>query len=161
MEVAAKMVILRCKDGEEFTVEEKVAAQLNTIKIFKENKGQHHNNNVFTLDDISGKLLSNVLKYCEKHVGEMPEKELRMWDKEYMKTNEDLESVFRAARFLEIVGLVKLVRMTMEERRVRKKIEKMVGVIFCGKHFTVEEKEKLISDFKSAFERNIKVALPL
>ncbi|KAL6227673.1 hypothetical protein ACLB2K_001630 [Fragaria x ananassa] len=66
VENTKKMFTLRSSDGEAFEVEEAVALQSQTIKHMIEDDCVERG---ISLPNVSGKILTKVIKYYKKHVG--------------------------------------------------------------------------------------------
>ncbi|KAI3891631.1 hypothetical protein MKX03_008563, partial [Papaver bracteatum] len=79
------MVTLRSSDGVTFDVEEAVALQSQTIK--------HMIEDGIPLPNVTSNILTKVLEYCKKHVGDIPkgdygkveDPELQKWDAEFVE----------------------------------------------------------------------------
>lgn len=89
-----KMVTLCSSDGEIFEVEETVAKQSETIKYLI---NFHCAGTGIPLPHVSGKILSKVIKYCEKHAEfesssnyNSVDDALQTWDSDFVKVDQDV-----------------------------------------------------------------------
>uniref|UniRef100_A0A453QCA9 SKP1 component POZ domain-containing protein n=1 Tax=Aegilops tauschii subsp. strangulata TaxID=200361 RepID=A0A453QCA9_AEGTS len=94
-----KMVTLKSSDGEEFEVEEAVAMESQTIRHMIEDDCA---DNGIPLPNVTSKILSKVIEYCNKHVqakpadaaaaapdaAAPPAEDLKNWDAEFVKVDQ-------------------------------------------------------------------------
>ncbi|KAJ4848363.1 SKP1-like protein 13 [Turnera subulata] len=150
-----KMITLMSSDGEEFVVEEAVAAQSQTIKHLIEDGCSTEGS--IPLPNVTGRVLSEVIQYCKKHSSsdDKEEKELEAWDAEFVKAADDhvaLTDLMMAANFLDIKGLLDLVAQTLANMITGKSPEEVRRMWNIKNDFTPEEAEKVRKENQWAFE---------
>ena len=88
------MVILKSSDDQLFEVSEAVAIQSEHIKNMVKDFGT---TNAFPIHNVSGKILSKVLEYCNYHVeaqnpvdqnSALTADEIKTWDEEFVKVDQ-------------------------------------------------------------------------
>ncbi|GKA23218.1 SKP1-like protein 1B [Tanacetum coccineum] len=88
---SSKMILLKSSDGETFEIEESVSLQSKTIEHMIEDGCA---GSVIPTPNITGKILSKVIEYCNKHVktskkgtNKVTAEDLKAFDAEFVKVN--------------------------------------------------------------------------
>ncbi|KAJ4840077.1 hypothetical protein Tsubulata_046243 [Turnera subulata] len=148
-----KMITLLSSDSEEFVVEEAVAVQSQTIKHLIQD-GCSTDESI-PLPNVTSPVLSKVIEYCKKHIGDIEEKEeLKAWDAEFVKDDDfdALASLIMAANFLDIKGLLDLVAQTLANMIKEKSPEEIRRMLNIKNDFTPEEDEAYRKENQWAFD---------
>ncbi|CAA7016668.1 unnamed protein product [Microthlaspi erraticum] len=121
-----KMIVLKSSDNKSFKVEEAVALQSQTIAHMV---GDDCGCPKIRLENVTGKTLSKVIEYCNKHAyGDSFSKEdLKQWDAQFMNNIMDHSTIFEllvAANYLNIKGLLHLTCQTIAQEK--KNLEKVI-----------------------------------
>ena len=92
MSSSSKMILLESKDGETFELEESVALQSKTIEHMIEDGCA---DSVIPTPNITGKILSKVIEYCNKHAetskkgaNKVTAEDLKEFDAEFVKVDQ-------------------------------------------------------------------------
>ncbi|KAF7092684.1 hypothetical protein CFC21_095143 [Triticum aestivum] len=162
-----KMVTLKSSDGEEFEVEEAVAMESQTIRHMIEDDCA---DNGIPLPNVTSKILSKVIEYCNKHVqakpadaadagaaapdaAAPPAEDLKNWDAEFVKVDQaTLFDLILAANFLNIKGLLDLTCQTVADMIKGKTPEEIRKTFNIKNDFTPEEEEEIRRENQWAFE---------
>ncbi|XP_037423808.1 SKP1-like protein 1 [Triticum dicoccoides] len=157
-----KMVTLKSSDGEEFEVEEAVAMESQTIRHMIEDDCA---DNGIPLPNVTSKILSKVIEYCNKHVQAKPAdaaaagaaapdaEDLKNWDAEFVKVDQaTLFDLILAANFLNIKGLLDLTCQTVADMIKGKTPEEIRKTFNIKNDFTPEEEEEIRRENQWAFE---------
>ncbi|KAJ1685354.1 hypothetical protein LUZ63_016744 [Rhynchospora breviuscula] len=169
------MITLTSSDGEEFVVNEKVARECRTISNMMEDDCVITN---IPLPNVTSKILSKVIEYCQKHVAEAEKiaadesktetseeespfakaaakakKDLEDWDKAFINVDNDkLFDLILAANYLNVAGLFDLgCRATADQIKGRhpEEIRKTFNI---KNDFSPEEEEEIRKECSWAFE---------
>ena len=114
MASSLKKIILKSSDGETFEIEEAVAVQSQTIKHLIGDESA--NDTGIPVLNVTSKILAMVIEYCKKHVDAASSDELKKWDAEFVKVDQDtLVDLISAANYLNIKSLLDLTCKTVGE----------------------------------------------
>lgn len=150
---AKKMVTLRTSDGENFVVDEAVAAMSETIKKLLEDCD---GDDIIPLPNVAAKTVVKVMEWCKKHtddVGKLTEEELRTWDAEFVAMDQDtLHGVILAANYLNVKGLLdQLTERAADIVRRCKTSEEIRQAFNIDNDFAPGEEQKIIDSNAWAF----------
>lgn len=137
-----QMITLKSSDGEEFTVTKIVAKMSETISSLIEDNCieliEDSCAKVFIpLPRITAKILTKVIKYCEKYVFDEEDED---WDREFV--NVDPEMIFRlihAANYLAIQGLEALTCKKMVDQMANMSLEEIHKIFDIENDYISEE----------------------
>ncbi|KFK35210.1 hypothetical protein AALP_AA5G254700 [Arabis alpina] len=155
--MSTKMIMLKSSDGEPFEIEEPVALQSETIAHIIEDDCA---TNEIPLANVKGTILSKVIEYCKKHVGESEtctdeaKEELKKWDKEFMEMDEStIFDLILASNYLNIKSLLELTCQTVADMIAACKSADEIREKFqIENDFTPEEEERVRKENEWAFE---------
>ncbi|RKP09430.1 E3 ubiquitin ligase SCF complex Skp subunit [Thamnocephalis sphaerospora] len=161
------MVVLTSSDNVEFTVDKDVAERSVLIKNMLEDVGE--SDHAIPLPNVTGKVLSKVIEYCEQHKNDpLPDADdgqdeyarvrssddISEWDKKYMDVDQDtIFDVILAANYLDIRPLLDLGCKTianMIKGKTTEQIRELFGIV---NDFTPEEEEQIRKECEWAEER--------
>jgi S-phase kinase-associated protein 1 len=146
-----KKIILKSSEGGTFEIEEAVAVQSQTIKLLMDDDCA--NNTAIPISNVTSKILAMVIEYCKKHVDVVSSDELRKWDAEFVKVDQDtLFKLILAARYLDIKSLYDLGCMTTANNIKDKTPEEIRKILNIKDEYTPEEKEEVRRENSWAFE---------
>ncbi|GLT61236.1 hypothetical protein SLA2020_339580 [Shorea laevis] len=165
---SGKTVKLRTADGEIFEVEEAVAMELRTVKIFFEDDGVPYDTAVPLLNVLSA-ALAKVIRYCRRAVEfsaksaeagddegamEKVKEERKAFEAEFVsdESNEALKELILAAHYLNIEDMLSLLNQTVADRIKNKSVEYVRGLFGIENNFSPEEEERLRQENAWAFE---------
>ncbi|XP_050234264.1 SKP1-like protein 1A [Mercurialis annua] len=146
----SKKVTLRASDGETFEVEQAVASVSQTIKLLIEDGCA---DGVIPVPNVTGKILSMVLEYAEKHkrtsaaatlYGPCDDESIIIarWDAEFMKLDRNvLFTLMMAADYLNMKGLLDLTCKTVADM-IKGKTPEQIRETFDIENDFNEEEEK-------------------
>ncbi|XP_058070610.1 SKP1-like protein 1A [Magnolia sinica] len=149
--MASKTVTLKSSDGEEFVIDEAVALQLQTIKHMIEDDCT---DNGIPLPNVTSKILSKVIEYCNKHVEAAGSSdELKAWDMDFIKVDQEtLFYLILAADYLYVKNLLDLTCQTVADLMKGKTPEEIRQTFNIKNDFTPEEEEEVRRENQWAFE---------
>ncbi|MBA0638074.1 hypothetical protein Godav_029327 [Gossypium davidsonii] len=149
MESTSKKVTLSSSDGRTFEVEEAVAFQSQTIKHLYETG---YTGDFIPVPNVTGDILSMVLRYCEKHVDSdtaagkesFYDNKLKRWDALFVKVDQStLFDLILAADFMNINSLMDLTCKTVANMMKGKTTEEIRGTFNIKNDYTPEAEEML------------------
>ncbi|GMN28953.1 hypothetical protein TIFTF001_002234 [Ficus carica] len=151
---SARKIVLRSSDGESFEVEEAVALQSQTIKHMVEDDCA---DNGIPLPNVTSKILSKVIEYCNRHtdssVAPAADDDLKIWDAEFVKVDQaTLFDLILAANYLNIKNLLDLTCQTVADMIKGKTPEEIRNTFNIRNDFTPEEEEDVRRENQWAFE---------
>ncbi|KAM7469309.1 hypothetical protein LguiA_007492 [Lonicera macranthoides] len=146
-----KMIVLRSKENETFEVEEAVAVMSPTIKRMIED--DHSADTSIPLPKITSKILAKVIEYCKKHVETPESEELKSFDADFVKVDQQtLFDVIIAAHDLNIKSLVDLTCQTVADMLKGCTPEQISKTFNIENNFAPEEEEQVRRENPWAFE---------
>ncbi|XP_077246637.1 SKP1-like protein 1B [Tasmannia lanceolata] len=153
----SKKVTLKSSDGECFDVDVAVAEQSQTIKHMIEDDCA---DNGIPLPNVTGKILSLVVAYCNKHGPVQKDSEdkslsdeLKTYDADFVKVDQaTLFDLILAANFLNIRSLLDLTCQTVADMIKGKTPEEIRKTFNIKNDFTPEEEEEVRRENQWAFE---------
>ncbi|CAM8994926.1 unnamed protein product [Rhodiola kirilowii] len=175
MAASDKKIILKCSDGQTFEVEEAIAIQSQTIKCTIEDDCAH---NTIPVPNVTGKIMSMVLEYCNKHAeyasvaessagessssdapsadvdDDADSKFIKNWDAKFVN-NVDLFVLFELIQAANYLNIQKLLDLTTQAvaNKIRDKMPEEIREIFSIENdFTPEEEEQLRKENAWAYE---------
>ena len=80
------MITLTSSDGQTFDVDEVVAVEMQTIKHMMEDGCAESG---IPVPNVTGKILAKVIDFCKKHVETAKAEELKAWDADFIKVDQD------------------------------------------------------------------------
>ncbi|KAI3416623.1 uncharacterized protein J3R85_015244 [Psidium guajava] len=143
---STRKIILRSSVEESFEVEEAVALKSQTIKAMIEEKSDDDG---IRLPNVTSEILSKVVEYCKKHIdadraSSVADDDLKAWDAEFVKVDQGtLLDLVRAARDLDIKGLLDLTCQTVADMLKGKTPEEVRKTFNLKNDFTPEEEEEV------------------
>ncbi|GLT34412.1 hypothetical protein SLA2020_089290 [Shorea laevis] len=150
MSSTGRKITLKSSDGETFEVDEAVALESQTIKRVIEDVCT---DNGIPLPNVTGKILSMVIEYCEKHI-EAPKSddELKAWYTDFVKVDPyTFFDLLLAANYLNIKSLLDLTCQTVADM-IKAETPEEIRKIFNYKYSTPEEEEEIRREHQWAFE---------
>jgi len=151
MASSSKKIILKSSDGETFEIEEAVAVQSQTIKHLIGDESA--NDTGIPVLNVTSKILAMVIEYCKKHVDAASSDELKKWDAEFVKVDQDtFLKLILAAMYLDIKSLYDLACMTTANNIKDKTPEEICKIFNIKNEYTPEEKEEVRRENSWAFE---------
>eukprot|EP00253_Pinus_taeda_P001197 PITA_01197 len=153
-----RKVTLKSSDNVLFDVTDAVAFESEYIKMMIEDTDTA---NAIPLPNVSSKILSKVIEYCEYHVkaqmlaagkSAISEDEIRIWDEEFVKVDEaTLCDLILAANYLNIENLLDLTCQTVADMIKEKTPEEIRKIFNIEKDFTTAEEEEVRRENQWAF----------
>ncbi|KAE8775373.1 SKP1-like protein 4 [Hordeum vulgare] len=152
------MVRLRSSDGEEFEVAEKaISAASGMIKGMLEDNEEDCvvvANNVITLPNVAGPILSRVLQYVNRHYDQddalyylyvpTADDPLKRFDDQFVHVDQDtLFDLIAAANYLHIQGLLDLTCRTVADQMLGKTTEELRRHFHIVNDYTPDEEEEV------------------
>ncbi|XP_031265990.1 SKP1-like protein 14 [Pistacia vera] len=159
-----KKITLKAEDGHLFEIERAVAMDcLGIVKtFFEENEHDDDNVNVIVpLPNVSSAALTQIIKYCKKHVGfredeaDEPKKaEMKAFDGDFInhQSVDMLKEILLAANYLNVKSLLELAEDNVAERIKNKSVEYVREFFGIENDFTEEEENRLREENSWAFE---------
>ncbi|XP_074584467.1 SKP1-like protein 1A [Curcuma longa] len=157
-----KKVTLLSSEGEEFEVDEAVAAQSQTIRHMIEDGCAHGN---VPLPNVTSQILGKVIEYCKMRVdvycsagqdgilGGAEAEGFKAWEAEFVKVDQaTLFDLILAANYLDIKPLLDLTCQTVANMIRGKTPEEIRGIFDIKNDFTPEEVEETRRENQWAFE---------
>ncbi|KAM7473605.1 hypothetical protein LguiB_020848 [Lonicera macranthoides] len=145
------MIVLRSSENETLEVEEAVAVMSQTIKHLIED--DYSADTSIPLPRITSKILAKVIEYCKKHVETPESEELKSFDADFVKVdNQTLFDLIIAANDLNIKSLLDLTCQTVADMIKGKTPDEIMKTLNIKKDFTPEEEEKVRRENPWAFE---------
>ncbi|GAA0164055.1 ubiquitin-protein ligase [Lithospermum erythrorhizon] len=148
----SKMITLKSSDGENFSVEEAVALESQTIKHMIEDGCADA---PIPLPNVSSKILAKVIEYCKRHVESQTDKDedLKTFDQDFVKVDQPtLFDLILAANYLNIKSLLDLTCQTVADMIKGKTPEEIRKTFNIKNDFTPEEEEEVRRENAWAFE---------
>ncbi|CAM8923392.1 unnamed protein product [Rhodiola kirilowii] len=157
-----KKILIKSSDGQTFEVEETIAIQSQTIKSMIEEDGNVRNN-AFPVPNITGKIMSMVVEYCNKHAKQSKptsvaessdaDPELEDWDAKFVKVDFSvLFELCNAANYLNIKNLLDLTTQAIADSIKDKMPEEVRKIFRIENDLTPEEEAQLRKDNAWAYE---------
>ncbi|XP_021866338.2 SKP1-like protein 1A [Spinacia oleracea] len=168
---SSKKVILKSSDNEEFSIDEEVALELETVKHMIEDDCA---DNAIPLPNVTSKILAKVIEYCKKHVESAAaaaaaaasqsdqssssrtvavDGELKKWDADFVNVDQNtLFDLILAANYLNIKSLLDLTCQTVADMIKGKTPEEIRKIFNIRNDFTPEEEEAIKKENQWAFE---------
>ncbi|KAF7815535.1 SKP1-like protein 1A [Senna tora] len=150
-----KKVTLLSSDGEAFVVGVDVVMQSQTLKHMVEDSCV---DNGIPLPNVTGKSLSKVIEYCNKHAGvdkyDPVNEELKSWDSDFV-VNLDQPTLFdliEASNYLDIKNLLDLTCKRVADMIRGKTPEEIRETFHIKNDYTPEEEEEVRRENEWAFE---------
>ncbi|KAL8110418.1 hypothetical protein AgCh_026222 [Apium graveolens] len=142
--------MLRSSDNETFELEEAVAVESQTIKHMIEDDCA---DTAIPVPNVTGNILAKVIEYCKKHVESPNENELKSFDQEFVKVDQQvLFDLILAANYLNIKSLLDLTCQTVADMIKGKTPEEIRKTFNIKNDFTPEEEEAVRRENAWAFE---------
>ncbi|XP_050233936.1 SKP1-like protein 1B [Mercurialis annua] len=144
-------VTLKASDGETFEVEQTVASVSETIKLMIEDGCA---GDVIPVPNVTGKILSLVIEYAEKHNGTADANEdIKRWDSDFIKVDQNvLFDLIMAANYLNMKGLLELTCQTVADMIKGKTPEEIRKTFNIVNDFTKEEEAEIRRENQWAFD---------
>ncbi|PWA48390.1 S-phase kinase-associated protein 1-like, SKP1/BTB/POZ domain protein [Artemisia annua] len=157
MTSSSKMILLESKDGERFELEESVALQSKTIEHMIEDGCA---DSVIPTPNITGKILSKVIEYCNKHAetskkgaNKVTAEDLKEFDAEFVKVDQGtLFAIIHAANYLNIRPLLELMCKTVADMARGKTVQEIRNLFNIKNDLTPEEEEQIALENAWAFD---------
>ncbi|XP_021859004.2 SKP1-like protein 1A [Spinacia oleracea] len=165
---SSKKVILKSSDNEEFSVDNNVAVQCQTIKLMIEDDCA---DNAIPLPNVTSAILTKVIEYCKKHAdasnaaggsasnaaggsgGGGGGDELKKWDAEFVNVDQKtLFDLILAANYLDIKSLLDLTCQTVADMIKNKSPEEIREIFHIKNDYTPEEEAEVRKENQWAFE---------
>uniref|UniRef100_A0A1D1XIN7 SKP1-like protein n=1 Tax=Anthurium amnicola TaxID=1678845 RepID=A0A1D1XIN7_9ARAE len=165
----SKKVTLRTSDGEEFVVDEEVAARSQTLKLIIDDGVTGAS---IPLENVTSGVLPKVIEYCEKHaqvdakhaaflrpfcdgtelMDTVIDEELNSWDAKFVNVDQaTLFEIMLAANYLEIKSLLDLTCKTVADKMRGKSIKEIRDIFHIQNDYTPEEEEEVQRENQWAF----------
>ncbi|CAA7042467.1 unnamed protein product [Microthlaspi erraticum] len=160
MSTSKKKTLLVSSDGEEFEIDEAIAVQSRIVAAFYEEEIDEAiavPNNRFTIENVTGSVLSKVIAYLKKHavsVGDggesssssSAEEDLKKWDAEFMETDQKtIFDLMLAANYLTIKPLLDLTCKTVASM-----------ILACKDVDEVRERFNIVNDYTPEEEAEVR-----
>uniref|UniRef100_A0A0D9UXP2 SKP1-like protein n=1 Tax=Leersia perrieri TaxID=77586 RepID=A0A0D9UXP2_9ORYZ len=149
-------IILVSSDGDHFEVSEAVASMSQQIQHMIEDDCTE---NGIPLPNVTSKVLTKILEYCEKHVAVSSEKEadaeekLKSFDAEFIAVDMTmLYDLILGANYMHIKSLLELACQRVADLIKGKSPEEIRKVFGIKNDFTPEEEEEIRKENAWAFE---------
>ncbi|KAI4970387.1 hypothetical protein ZWY2020_001301 [Hordeum vulgare] len=168
-----KKITLKSSDGEEFDVDKTVAMESQTLRHMIEDECT---DNAIPLPNVTSKILSKVIEYCNQHVQARPKPtdsavadaatnsstcgpcanytvDMKSWDAELIKVDQaTLYDLILAANYLDIKGLLDLTCQTVADMIKGKTPEEIRKTFNIENDYTPEEEAEIHKENQWAFE---------